>query len=143
MATIAEVYGASFAKKIGLAVIAMIVVLSGCDGTTSDEKTCEVAQAPGHSWTMEDVQVYAQQLRPSPGDEAERVAYFIDGLTALGRVEGGFEDYDPSTAAEHHRGLMSDFHFNRSFEEGTEIAVEEFTKARDELGLEVVDCSEE
>lgn len=122
-----------------LFIVGMTAVV-GCESEKPDDTKCVVATAPGHEWTTADADEFVLQIQPAPGDRAERQALFVDALTAFGAKEGGFNDYDPAVTLRHHRELMADLHFERTFEEGTSRAVEAFAAHREELSLEVLEC---
>lgn len=126
-------------RWLGVLILGAMAV-GGCDSEASTDYECVVAAAPGHEWTSADAEEFVLQLHPPPGDKAERHALFVDGLTAFGAKEGGFDDYDPAVALGHHRDIMADFHFQKSFKEGTAGAAKAYSDHREALGLEMLEC---
>ncbi len=94
----------------------------------------------GNSWTDEDVEKLMEYIHPPMGGTEERRALFIDVLTAHSVVEGELETYEPEESLGHYRQLLADFHFNRTFEEGTTIALERFSEHRAGLELSADMC---
>ncbi len=127
-------------RWLGVAIVAGVAAIVGCDSDVPDIDECVVATAPGKKWTDADADEYVRQLQPPPGDREERHALFVDALTAFGAMEGDFERYEPSLALRHHREMMADFHFQRTFEEGTAEAIEAFQRYRDTLELKAFEC---
>ncbi len=127
-------------KRYFISVI--VLALLGCDSPEQniEEKRCVVAMPSGNSWTDEDVEKLTEYIHPPIGGIEERRALFFDVLTAHSLVEGELATYEPKESLGHYRQLLADYHFNRTFEEGTTLALEAFSEHRDELELSADKC---
>ena len=119
----------------------IMLALSGCESPIqAEEQRCVVAMPSGNSWTDEDVEKLMEYIHPPMGGIEERRALFFDVLTAHSLVEGELATYEPKESLGHYRQLLADYHFNRTFEEGTTLALEAFSEHRDELELSADKC---
>lgn len=125
-----------------LFVVVSILALLGCDSFEQkvEEQRCVVALPSGDSWTDEDVEKLMEYIHPPMGGMEERRALFVDVLTAHSVVEGELGTYEPKESLGHYRQVLADFHFNRTFEEGTTLALERFSEHREELELSADKC---
>lgn len=99
-----------------------------------------MATSPEHNWSTDDVDEFAEQYNPPIGDAEQRASHFFDALTAYGMREGSFDDYCPERAHRHYDEVLAEIHRNRTFEEATEHALDEFRLAQRDLELEFGDC---
>lgn len=128
---------------LSTAVTAWLVVflMAGCSPDNEQhERSCTVATSPDHSWSEHDVEEFAEQYNPPIGDAEQRASHFFDALTAYGMREGDFDDYDPERAHRHYDEMLADIHQNRTFEQATAHALDEFARAQRDLELEFGDC---